>query len=181
KKDAKFPSYSTPPFASLQEVNLRRSSSQEKFGLTLCYRNGKDPDDPCDVYVGEIETNSVASNSADVMVGDRIIKINSQLVRSRKQVIELFQKSQNTVSLLLARQPPKANVPFLQPCEASARSGDLDPIYSETMIPPLKSDTPPCIAFKRPDQDSGMGRTTDDSARTEESSEQVSFLKYALP
>ncbi|KAA3680589.1 uncharacterized protein DEA37_0007372 [Paragonimus westermani] len=154
------------------EVNLRRSSSQEKFGLTLCYRNGKDPDDPCDVYVGEIETNSVASNGADVRVGDRIIKINSQLVRSRKQVIELFQRSQNTASLLLARQPPKANVPFLQPCEASARSDDLDPIYSETIIPPLKSDTPPCIAFKRPDQDSGMGRTTDDSARTEESSEQ---------
>ncbi|KAF5403203.1 PDZ/DHR/GLGF domain protein [Paragonimus heterotremus] len=161
-----------PPVASLQEVNLRRSSLQDKFGLTLCYRNGKNPDDPCDVYVGEIEPNSVASNGANVMVGDRIIKINGELVRSRKQVIDLFQKSQHSANLLLARQPTKANVPFLQPCETSARGGDLDPIYSETITPPQNSDTPPCIAFKRPDQDSGMGRTTDDSARTEESSEQ---------
>ena len=30
--------------------------------------------------------------------------------------------------------------------------------------------------FKRQDQDSGVGRTTDESARTEESSEQVNFL-----
>ncbi|KAF7260047.1 hypothetical protein EG68_02265 [Paragonimus skrjabini miyazakii] len=154
------------------EVNLRRSSLQEKFGLTLCYRNGKNLDDPCDVYVGEIESNSVASNGANVMIGDRIIKINGELVRSRKQVIDLFQNSQQTVNLLLARQPPKANVPFLQPCETTASGGDLDPIYSETITSPQKSDTPPCITFKRPDQDSGMGRTTDDSARTEESSEQ---------
>ncbi|GAA54839.1 E3 ubiquitin-protein ligase PDZRN3 [Clonorchis sinensis] len=112
------------------EVSLSKSPPDEKFGLTLCYQNGEKEDDECEVYVGEIEPNSVASRGAGLVVGDRIIKINGQLIRTRRQVVELQLD-----------------------CRLNNRS--------------LSNQS-----FKRPDQDSGTGRTTDESAPTEESSEQ---------
>ncbi|VDP66037.1 unnamed protein product [Echinostoma caproni] len=109
------------------EIKLMRNSPTEKYGLTLCYRNADGNADNCDVYVGEIEPHSVASRCSDILVGDRIIKINGELIKSRTHVIDLFNQSEDVATLL---------------------------------------------EFNRPDQDSGIGRTTDESARTEESSEQ---------
>ncbi|KAG5448750.1 PDZ domain-containing protein 4, partial [Clonorchis sinensis] len=85
------------------EVSLSKSPPDEKFGLTLCYQNGEKEDDECEVYVGEIEPNSVASRGAGLVVGDRIIKINGQLIRTRRQVVELFRASTKTAALLIGR------------------------------------------------------------------------------
>ncbi|XP_018653258.1 hypothetical protein Smp_141520 [Schistosoma mansoni] len=107
----------------IKEVTLCRKKPDEKFGLTLCYRQGDTSNTSCNVYVGELELNSLAEKSGQIYNGDQILSINGNRIKSREHVIDLFQQSQLKV-------------------------------------------------YKRPDQDSGMGRTTDESARTEESSEQ---------
>ncbi|KTG07279.1 hypothetical protein cypCar_00040799, partial [Cyprinus carpio] len=55
---------------SLQEVELLRLSSQEKLGLTLCYRTDEDED----IYVSEIEPNSIAARDGRIREGDRILQ-----------------------------------------------------------------------------------------------------------
>lgn len=40
----------------LQEVELYKSSQQEKLGLTVCYRTDEDEDQG--IYVGEVKTRS---------------------------------------------------------------------------------------------------------------------------
>lgn len=40
--------------SSMQEVELYKSSQQEKLGLTVCYRTDEDEDQG--IYVGEVKT-----------------------------------------------------------------------------------------------------------------------------
>ncbi|OON23777.1 PDZ/DHR/GLGF domain protein, partial [Opisthorchis viverrini] len=158
------------------EVNLSKSPPDEKFGLTLCYQNGEKEDDECEVYVGEIEPNSVASRGAGLEVGDRIIKINGQLIRTRRQVVELFRASTKTATLLIVRHAPsngpqakgitfpKESIPFGLKVLRISIQRQRDRSLNNCSLSNQ--------SFKRPDQDSGTGRTTDESAPTEESSEQ---------
>lgn len=82
---------------SNQEVELYKSSQQEKLGLTVCYRT--DDEDRLGIYVGEVEhtrpscvlfqsfkqasrifvtqvnPNSIAAKNGRIREGDRIIQV----------------------------------------------------------------------------------------------------------
>ncbi|XP_028287835.1 PDZ domain-containing RING finger protein 4 isoform X2 [Parambassis ranga] len=56
-----------------EEVELCRLSSQEKLGLTLCYRTDEEED--VAIYVSEISPNSIAARDGRIREGDRILQL----------------------------------------------------------------------------------------------------------
>ncbi|VUZ41720.1 unnamed protein product, partial [Hymenolepis diminuta] len=146
------------------EVILQKQSSADKFGLTLCYRPSDVQQDVTEVYISEIESGSVAHRSGQIMLGDRLLKIGDQEITSRENVMDLFQGCGLCAKITLVRQQHHwKQVPSRLPSSYSA------PSYPDSTLDIGISNA----AYAHlPDQDSGMGRTTDDSVRTEESSEQ---------
>lgn len=100
---------------SYQEVELYKSSQQEKLGLTVCYRT--DDEDDLGIYVGEVEPthcphrslkssaykqlspifitqvnpNSIAAKNGRIREGDRIL----QVVKSTSAGSHLAKKTSN--------------------------------------------------------------------------------------
>ncbi|CDI97971.1 pdz domain containing protein [Echinococcus multilocularis] len=145
------------------EVILQKQSASDKFGLTLCYRPSEVQQNFTEVYISEIEPGSIAYRSGQIMLGDRVVKIEDQEITSRENVMDLFQGCGLCARITLMRQSM-----WKQP------SGRLQLAYPTHPYPDSTLDigiTNAAYAHL-PDQDSGMGRTTDDSVRTEESSEQ---------
>ncbi|MFV1224653.1 PDZ domain-containing protein, partial [Klebsiella pneumoniae] len=56
----------------LEEVGLYRMNSQDKLGLTVCYRT--DDEDDIGIYISEIDPNSIAAKDGRIREGDRIIQ-----------------------------------------------------------------------------------------------------------
>lgn len=54
----------------LQQITLRRSSSNDRIGLTLCYGETEE-----DVYIGKIEADSVAGRNGRIQEWDQIMKV----------------------------------------------------------------------------------------------------------
>lgn len=54
-------------------MELNRGSSQDKLGLTVCYRT--DDEDDIGIYVSEIDPNSIAARDGRIREGDRIIQV----------------------------------------------------------------------------------------------------------
>uniref|UniRef100_A0A158QIH3 PDZ domain-containing protein n=1 Tax=Rodentolepis nana TaxID=102285 RepID=A0A158QIH3_RODNA len=173
------------------EVILQKQSSSDKFGLTLCYRPSDVQQDVTEVFISEyigegvvtskedhsgfnskIEPGSVAHRSGQIMLGDRLLKIGDQEITSREHVMDLFQGCGLCAKITLTRQQHHwKQVPNRLPPSYSA------PSYPDSTLDIGISN----VAYAHlPDQDSGMGRTTDDSVRTEESSEQASSTVILL-
>uniref|UniRef100_A0ACB8FPT0 PDZ domain-containing RING finger protein 4 n=1 Tax=Sphaerodactylus townsendi TaxID=933632 RepID=A0ACB8FPT0_9SAUR len=55
------------------EVELCRVSSQEKLGLTVCYRT--DDEEDTGIYISEIDPNSIAARDGRIREGDRILQV----------------------------------------------------------------------------------------------------------
>ncbi|KAL7056334.1 hypothetical protein AAHC03_020660 [Spirometra sp. Aus1] len=160
-------------------VLLQRNSPNEKFGLTLVYRPSCLQSNSTEVYVGEIEEGSVSERSGLISTGDRIVKINDQEIESREHVIELFAECcQNAkISLMRPRRsgssyrppPPPPSYPLLGGSLPLTKEAELRSDFRGRVSDPKMTTN----AYAHlPDQDSGMGRTTDESVRTAESSEQ---------
>ncbi|XP_008291289.1 PDZ domain-containing protein 4-like [Stegastes partitus] len=60
------------------EVELYKSSQQEKLGLTVCYRT--DDEEDLGIYVGEVNPNSIAAKNGRIREGDRILQVNKSAV-----------------------------------------------------------------------------------------------------
>ena len=60
-------------------MTLRRVSSEEKVGLTLCY--GSADDDVTDIFISEVEPYSVAARDGRIREGDQIIQVRNFLLR----------------------------------------------------------------------------------------------------
>uniref|UniRef100_A0A673KZG9 PDZ domain-containing protein n=1 Tax=Sinocyclocheilus rhinocerous TaxID=307959 RepID=A0A673KZG9_9TELE len=97
---------------SLQEVELRRVSRQEKLGLTLCYRTDDEEDSA--IYISEIEPNSIAARDGRIREGDRILQINGRDVQDRQEAVAVLssEESRNIV-LLVARPEMQVEEPWL--------------------------------------------------------------------
>ncbi|CAI2732355.1 unnamed protein product [Schistosoma spindalis] len=172
----------------IKEVTLCRKKPDEKFGLTLCYRQGDTCDTSCNVYVGELEYDSLAAQCGQIINGDQILGINGKRIKSREHVIDLFQQSKTKVTLLIARDKCitlkentliNINSPITKTFNTIQSNNKLKnesinefDTNNELSISTINKNCTDYPVYKRPDQDSGMGRTTDESARTEESSEQ---------
>uniref|UniRef100_A0A3P8S7J0 PDZ domain containing ring finger 4 n=1 Tax=Amphiprion percula TaxID=161767 RepID=A0A3P8S7J0_AMPPE len=85
-----------------EEVELCRLSSQEKLGLTVCYRTDEEED--VAIYVSEISPNSIAARDGRIREGDRILQINGQDVQDREEAMAaLSSDERRTIVLLVAR------------------------------------------------------------------------------
>ncbi|XP_070687153.1 PDZ domain-containing RING finger protein 4-like [Pempheris klunzingeri] len=85
-----------------EEVELCRLNSQEKLGLTLCYRTDEEED--VAIYVSEISPNSIAARDGRIREGDRILQINGQDVQDREEAMAALSNDEcRNIVLLVAR------------------------------------------------------------------------------
>ncbi|KAL2103472.1 hypothetical protein ACEWY4_000340 [Coilia grayii] len=85
-----------------EEVELYKSSQQDKLGLTVCYRTDDEEDQG--IYVGEVNPNSIAAKDGRIRQGDRILQINGLDVQNREEAVAILTREDSTnISLLLAR------------------------------------------------------------------------------
>ncbi|XP_008304411.1 PDZ domain-containing RING finger protein 4-like [Stegastes partitus] len=86
-----------------EEVELCRLSSQEKLGLTLCYRTDEEED--VAIYVSEICPNSIAARDGRIREGDRILQINGQDVQDREEAMAALSNDERRNIVLLVARP----------------------------------------------------------------------------
>ncbi|KAK5895204.1 hypothetical protein CesoFtcFv8_011819 [Champsocephalus esox] len=91
-----------PDDLEYEEVELYKSSQQEKLGLTVCYRT--DDEEDLGIYVGEVNPNSIAAKNGRIREGDRILQINGVDIQNREEAVAILTREDSiNFSLLLAR------------------------------------------------------------------------------
>ncbi|KAM6984803.1 PDZ domain-containing RING finger protein 4 [Aplochiton taeniatus] len=86
-----------------EEVELCRMNSQEKLGLTLCYRT--DDEEDTAIYVSQVGRNSIAARDGRIREGDRILQINGCDVQNREEAVALLSSEDTRSILLLVTRP----------------------------------------------------------------------------
>ncbi|XP_023647892.1 PDZ domain-containing RING finger protein 4-like isoform X2 [Paramormyrops kingsleyae] len=86
-----------------EEVELCRLNSQEKLGLTLCYRT--DDEDDVAIYVSEVGPNSIAAKDGRIREGDRIVQINGRDVQDREEAVAALSSEDFRSLILLVARP----------------------------------------------------------------------------
>ncbi|XP_015460207.3 PDZ domain-containing RING finger protein 4 [Astyanax mexicanus] len=86
-----------------EEVELCRLNSQEKLGLTLCYRT--DDEEDTAIYVSQVGPNSIAARDGRIREGDRILQINGQDVQDREEAVALLSNEDTRNIVLLVTRP----------------------------------------------------------------------------
>ncbi|XP_034852439.1 E3 ubiquitin-protein ligase PDZRN3 isoform X1 [Mirounga leonina] len=170
----------------LEEVDLYRMNSQDKLGLTVCYRT--DDEDDIGIYISEIDPNSIAAKDGRIREGDRIIQINGIEVQNREEAVALLTSEENkNFSLLIARPELQLDEGWMD----DDRNDFLDHLHMDmleeqhhqamqftaSVLQQKKheedggtTDTATILSNQH-EKDSGVGRT-DESTRNDESSEQ---------
>ncbi|XP_018326054.1 E3 ubiquitin-protein ligase PDZRN3 isoform X2 [Agrilus planipennis] len=87
----------------LEEVTLRKCSSDEKLGLTVCYSSGSEVDTYTEVYIREIAPHSVAERDGRLKQGDQILQVNGKDVSNKEETESLFAENNKAVTLLISR------------------------------------------------------------------------------
>ncbi|XP_063165414.1 PDZ domain-containing RING finger protein 4 [Candoia aspera] len=86
-----------------EEVELCRISSQEKLGLTVCYRT--DDEEDTGIYISEVDPHSIAARDGRIREGDRILQINGQDVQNREEAVALLSRDECKKIVLLVARP----------------------------------------------------------------------------
>uniref|UniRef100_A0A3Q3VVR6 PDZ domain-containing protein n=1 Tax=Mola mola TaxID=94237 RepID=A0A3Q3VVR6_MOLML len=155
-----------------EEVELCRQNSQEKLGLTLCYRT--DDEEETGIYVSQVEPNSIAARDGGIKEGDRILQINGCEVQDREKAVALLSSKEARSFILLvtrpeiqvnAKTPTWAQCPILTTHVMSNNSCLVSAFffvsnclqgYEEEMT----TDTATCSSNNQ-DKDSGFGHSTE--------------------
>ncbi|KAL1493276.1 hypothetical protein ABEB36_011360 [Hypothenemus hampei] len=87
----------------LEEVTLRKCSSNEKLGLTVCYSSGSEVDTCTEVYIRDIAPQSVADRDGRLRQGDQILQVNGKDVANKEETESLFAENRKAVTLLVSR------------------------------------------------------------------------------
>ncbi|VDK87770.1 unnamed protein product [Litomosoides sigmodontis] len=95
----------------LIEIILQKSKSCPRLGLKLYYGTADEND--TDVFIGEIESGSVADRDGRLRPGDQILQVNGETIYSRATAVKQFRDSGNEISLLLARSIQNDELEFL--------------------------------------------------------------------
>ncbi|XP_075039573.1 E3 ubiquitin-protein ligase PDZRN3 isoform X4 [Mixophyes fleayi] len=170
----------------LEEIDLYRLNSQDKLGLTVCYRT--DDEDDTGIYVSEIDPNSIAAKDGRIREGDRIIQINGIDVHNHEEAVALLtSEDTKNVFLLVARPELQLDEGWMD----DDRNDFLDDLHMDmleeqhhqamqftaSVLQQKKLDEDggttdtATILSNQMEKDSGVGRT-DESTRNDESSEQ---------
>uniref|UniRef100_A0A8C6HHF9 PDZ domain containing RING finger 4 n=1 Tax=Mus spicilegus TaxID=10103 RepID=A0A8C6HHF9_MUSSI len=175
-----------------EEVELCRVSSQEKLGLTVCYRT--DDEEDTGIYVSEVDPNSIAAKDGRIREGDRILQINGEDIQNREEAVALLSSDEcKRIVLLVARPDMQLDEGWLE----DERNEFLEELNSELLEEdrnegaqrtaselqqPKKqeeeegtTDTATSSSNNQ-EKDSGVGRT-DESLRNDESSEQENAVE----
>uniref|UniRef100_A0A3Q3D9X3 PDZ domain containing ring finger 4 n=1 Tax=Hippocampus comes TaxID=109280 RepID=A0A3Q3D9X3_HIPCM len=129
-----------------EEVELCKQNTQEKLGLTLCYRT--DEDDDMAIYVSQVEPNSLAARDGRIKNGDRILQINGHTVQDREKAVSVL-SGENTKSIVLLVTRPETQVTIVRLTGGKNEAGDE-----------RTPDAAPCSSNGQ-DKDSGFGCSTD--------------------
>lgn len=108
----------------LEEITLRKCSSDEKLGLTVCYSSGSEADTCTEVYIRNIEPKSVADRDGRLREGDQILQVNGKDVANKEETESLFAENRNAVTLLVSRYLTKNDSEFF---ETESKSDLLSP------------------------------------------------------
>ncbi|KAG1671762.1 PDZ domain-containing RING finger protein 4 [Nymphon striatum] len=151
-----------------EEVTLKRTKGEnEKLGLTLCY--GTPNDIETDIFISEVENDSIAGRCGLIRVGDQILQINNIDVNTREQAVTLFSENTAEVTLLLAR--PQLQIDDFMD---EVVTGEKEAIITQPTIDEEDEGTTDTGTGEngstKHEKDSGVGRT-DESTKNEESSE----------
>ncbi|XP_070702606.1 E3 ubiquitin-protein ligase PDZRN3-B isoform X2 [Pempheris klunzingeri] len=169
-----------------EEVDLYRANTQDKLGLTICYRT--DDEDEAGIYISEIDPHSIAAKDGRIREGDKIIQINGVEIQNREDAVALLTSEGNqNISLLVARPEIQLDEGWMD----DDRNDFLDDLHMDmleqqhhqamqftaSMLQQKKheedggtTDTATLLSNHH-EKDSGVGRT-DESTRNDESSEQ---------
>ncbi|KAM4882574.1 PDZ domain-containing RING finger protein 4 isoform 2-T2 [Thomomys bottae] len=169
-----------------EEVELCRVSSQEKLGLTVCYRT--DDEEDTGIYVSEVDPNSIAAKDGRIQEGDRILQINGEDIQNREEAVALLSSEDcKRIVLLVARPEIQLDEGWLEDERneffEELNLEMLEEQRNETTQPTSKEVEQPkkqeeeegttdtaTSSSNNHEKDSGVGRT-DESLRNEESSE----------
>ncbi|XP_022914767.2 PDZ domain-containing RING finger protein 4 isoform X1 [Onthophagus taurus] len=120
------------PEIDLEEVTLRKCSSEEKLGLTVCYSSGSDVDTCTEVYIRDIVPQSVADLDGRLRQGDQILQVNGKDVANREETESLFAENRKAVTLLISRCYNKYD-DYMEPEDLECISGRTA-AYQNTVI-----------------------------------------------
>ncbi|KAG9269466.1 E3 ubiquitin-protein ligase PDZRN3 isoform X1 [Astyanax mexicanus] len=179
------PKYPEREELEYEEVDLQKRSTQDKLGLTLCYKT--DEEEETGIYVSEIDPGSIAAQDGRVREGDQIIQINGVDIQNHEEAVAVLSKGNcRNVRLLLAR-PEIQDDGWLEEDEHSfledLEMGTLEKQHCQSvhftasMLHQREREedegtTDTATVLSNPhEKDSGVGRT-DESTRNDESSEQ---------
>ncbi|KAK0063899.1 E3 ubiquitin-protein ligase PDZRN3 [Biomphalaria pfeifferi] len=182
-----------------EEVLLRRTSSDEKLGLTLCY--GSLEDELTEIFISEVDPCSIAGRDGRIREGDQIVQINGVDVRSRSEAISLFSGNGTDITLTVARAQLQCDDGFMEEPNVVLDDLHMDLLeqhhhdnmqFMASMLARRHLDEEGGTtdtattenSSQKHEKDSGVGRT-DESTRNEESSEQEnvdydSFMNPAI-
>merc|ERR1712106_867197 len=92
------------PDFEYEEIELKRASSAERLGLTLCYEDD-DEEGNTEIFIDDIHPEGLAARDGRLRLGDQIIQINGEAVKSKQKAQEMFIAITGDISLLVVRPP----------------------------------------------------------------------------
>ncbi|XP_012493881.1 PREDICTED: PDZ domain-containing RING finger protein 4 isoform X1 [Propithecus coquereli] len=170
-----------------EEVELCRVSSQEKLGLTVCYRT--DDEEDTGIYVSKVDPNSIAAKDGRIREGDRILQINGEDVQNREEAVALLSSDECKRIVLLVARPDiqldegwledernefleELNLEMLEEQHNEAMQHTANEVEQPKKQEEEEGTTDTATSSSNNhEKDSGVGRT-DESLRNDESSEQ---------
>ncbi|XP_050339903.1 slo-interacting protein 1 [Bactrocera neohumeralis] len=135
------------PEIDVEEITLRKSDSNERLGLIVCYNssasNGNsgehngafsssDDNDACtEVYISGIQPDSVAGRDGRLRQGDQILQINGKDIKNKEETELLIAENNNAVTLLISRYlfAEEFNEPLLADIEIDEEDDAEDEEY----------------------------------------------------
>uniref|UniRef100_A0A0R3S5P7 PDZ domain-containing protein n=1 Tax=Elaeophora elaphi TaxID=1147741 RepID=A0A0R3S5P7_9BILA len=134
-----------------EEVILEKSKSCPRLGLKLYYGSANEND--TDVFIGEVESGSVADRDGRLRPGDQILQVNGETIYSRANAVKQFRTSGNEISLLLARSIQNEEFDLLlEPTGEGCNDDDKDALTDANS------------SNSTLEKDSGLSRMTDSDA-----------------
>ncbi|KAL3983151.1 PDZ domain (Also known as DHR or GLGF) family protein [Acanthocheilonema viteae] len=134
-----------------EEVILEKSKSCPRLGLKLYYGTANEND--TDVFIGEVESGSVADRDGRLRPGDQILQVNGETIFSRANAVKQFRNSGNEISLLLARSIQNEEFELLlEPTGEGCNDDDKDALTDANS------------SNSTLEKDSGLSRMTDSDA-----------------
>ncbi|CAF3820929.1 unnamed protein product [Rotaria magnacalcarata] len=93
-------------------ITLRRNYPNERLGLTLCY--GITSKSTTNIYIQQVDKESIAGRQGELRSGDQIIKINNHRVTSRDEAINLVNGACHILLQIIRFEFPNQNFPIIQ-------------------------------------------------------------------